>query len=196
MTTTPIRQSEFAAKHGLKPPAVAKLRRDHLEEGKHFWSEGRTIYWTDEAVAMIEEKLRPLTPEERAQQGIAMRSGISNFTRAEGVDRAPATIVHNEDGSRTIELLPAPVLNDIKDEDDAFLIADSKMREIYKATLPETVKAYVLKPCRNKRFVYASLNNERITVSVHPRQQQRIQKKTINVLVEKDGDTLRYTHLP
>ena len=53
MTATKIKQSEFAETHNLKAPEVAKLRRDHLREGVDFWSEGRTIFWTEEAAEKI-----------------------------------------------------------------------------------------------------------------------------------------------
>jgi len=58
MTATKIRQSEFAAQHKLKAPEVAALRREHLKEGVDFWSEGRAIYWTEEAAKRVDNIIR------------------------------------------------------------------------------------------------------------------------------------------
>jgi len=156
MTATKIRQSEFAETHKLKPGEVKALRDKHLSEGVDFWSEGRAIFWSEEAAERIKIALMP--------------AKISGFTRDPERARNPGlgSAVHNEDGSRTITInIGNPNLS-----------------------------AFVLKPCKNKRFVYASLNDERITVAINPRQQQKILRKKINVLAEKDGDTIRYTHVP
>ena len=53
-TENAIRQSEFAEKHNLTAVQVADLRRDHLTEGVDFWSEGRAIFWSEEAAARVE----------------------------------------------------------------------------------------------------------------------------------------------
>ena len=53
MTATKIRQSEFAATYRLLPGEIKALREKHLTEGDDFWSEGRAIYWTEEAAAKV-----------------------------------------------------------------------------------------------------------------------------------------------
>jgi len=60
----------------------------------------------------------------------------------------------------------------------------------------EVLTVYVLKPCRNARYVYASLDGNRISVSVHQRQQKKLIRKNIRVRVEKEGDSVRYIHIP
>jgi len=63
MTATKIRQSDFATTHKLTPGEVKVLREKHLTEGSDFWSEGRAIYWTEEAAELIALKLSPPTGE-------------------------------------------------------------------------------------------------------------------------------------
>lgn len=69
-------------------------------------------------------------------------------------------------------------------------------KELPAVDTPENFSAYVIKPCRNKRFVYASYNGEKISVSVHPRHQLKVVKKSIRVRAEKDGDATKYFHVP
>lgn len=64
------------------------------------------------------------------------------------------------------------------------------------ATALPIVSVRVLKPARNKRYVYADLDGNRISIICNPRQRDKIIKKTINVRVESDGATKIYTHIP
>jgi len=64
MTATKIRQSEFAAKHKLLPGEVKAMREKHLTEGEDFWSEGRAIFWTEEAAGRVYQAIRPPTLED------------------------------------------------------------------------------------------------------------------------------------
>jgi hypothetical protein len=61
MTDQKIRQSEFAEKHGLTSPQVVELRRLYLNEGTDFWSEGRAIFWSEDAATMVESLFSPST---------------------------------------------------------------------------------------------------------------------------------------
>lgn len=74
-----MRQSEFAAKHNLRPNEVAELRRKHLAP-VDVWSEGRTIYWTGNAVEKVEEALAAahsaVEPPEPITAGIVQRVRI------------------------------------------------------------------------------------------------------------------------
>lgn len=176
MTAEKMRQSDFAEKHKLTPGEVKILRETHLVEGTDFWSEGRAIFWTVEAV-------------EKVESGIAQKS-------------PPAVIPTGEDAAHEV----AAALSAARQKNMASLVtADQQSAPLPEAEeetalppveTPENFSAFVTKPCRNKRFVYADFNGEKVAVSCHPRHQLKIVRKNIRVRVEKEGDTTRYIHVP
>ena len=211
-----IRQSEFADKHGLLPGEMKDLRNQWLKEGHGFKSIGRPIFLTPNAVKVLEAALA--TPETDETQ----TDPVEKIERFDCGDPVPSSY-EGPEWSPEIEIRPAPkTFFEPQGEDAAHEVAAALAaarakhsahlttaaqqadtlpepedeQPLEAAETPENFSALVLKVCKNKRFVYASFQGQKIAVQVHPRNQQKVIRKNIRVRAEKEGDTTRYIHVP
>lgn len=66
-TQNKVRQSELMARLKMLPGEIVKFRDANLSRDLHWWKEGTTIYWTEEAAKWLEgkeESPQETTPQE------------------------------------------------------------------------------------------------------------------------------------
>jgi hypothetical protein len=212
MTEAPeftIRQSEFAEKHGLFPGEMKDLRNKWLKEDHDFKAIGRPIFLTKNAVTVLEAALATHETDETqtapeaslpdsfphpdfpsGNVSVVYGNPVSIFqpTGADPAAEVSAALIHARQKHSTHLTTAAEQSEPLPEPEDE--------KDLPPVETPENFSAFVLKPCRNARFVYASYNGEQIAVSVHPRHQKKIIRKGIRVRAEKEGETTRYFHVP
>lgn len=180
-----IRQSEFMAEHGILPIDIRDIRDKHLDPGD-WWKEGATIYWSQEAADRVKAALFPHSEEPTTQTDEQDQEGYTGI----------------QEPVETPLPLPEVPVGENPPEDIESVVSDSEHVELAEAETQAPVTSdiltvRVLKRARNYRYVYASLDGERIAVQCPKKGRKNIVGKNVSVSREIiDDGTPKYTLIP
>jgi hypothetical protein len=178
--TNKIRQSDFMQDHNILPRDIRTIRDEHLLLAD-WWKEGATIYWTEEAAQRVAASLEKPTPQTDEQD----QEGHPGFQRQPETPLPLPEVPTGEEACADPEpvgidpQLPAP--------------AEEETEAPVKAS---TLTVRVLKRARNYRFVYASLDGERVSVLCPKKGRKNIVGKTVQVSREIIAGEPQYTLIP
>jgi hypothetical protein len=193
MNTEKIRQSDVMAENGISAALICRVRDKYVTDAE-WWKEGTLIYWTPEACARVRAALGKPTPQPSAPiNTIETDFGDIHLTGAVSSDDSDSGGDSEVAGTPEVQA-ETTVISLVSENSEGRTFAINV--PIYESTEPEILTARVLKRARNYRFVYASLDGERIAVLCPKKGQRNIVGK--NVRVEKstiEGET-RYTLIP
>jgi hypothetical protein len=178
--TNKIRQSDFMRDHNIPVNAIRAIRDEQLQPGE-WWKEGATIYWTEEAAQRVAASLEQPTPQTDEQD----QEGQPGFQEQPEAPLPLPEVPTGADACADTESVgsdpqpPAP--------------AEEEAQAPVKAA---TLTVRVLKRARNYRFVYASLDGERVSVLCPKKGRKNIVGKNVQVSRQIVAGEPQYTLIP
>jgi len=201
LTISKVRQSDFMQEHGILPMDIREIREKHLEL-EDWWKEGATIFWAQDAAERVAALIRPPTLEE-----IGATQHETDFGTVAIIPNCfpttPQTDEQDQEGHAGIQEpvetpLPLPEVPDGEEtcEDIELLGSVSAHAEVTEEETKAPVMVRILKRARNYRYVYASLNGERISVICPKKGRKNIVGKNVSVSCQVIDGAKQYTLIP
>lgn len=178
MTPEKVSQRNVQIDASIPNLEIARIREKYLSDDE-WWKEGTSIFWTVEAanrvkLALGRGTITPTAKDEQNEEG---------QPEAEKPEETPLQVSEMPDGEAA-------------QQDVELSSVDSEPVETPQAQAETTLTVRVLKRARNYRYVYASLDGERIPVFCPKKGRQNIVGKNVRVLkTVVDGET-KYTLMP
>lgn len=180
LTISKVRQSDFMQEHGIQPMEIREIREKHLEPGD-WWKEGAAIFWSQAAAARVEAALFPSTPQTDEQDEEGQPAIQGPIEAPVPLPEVPTWEETRED-AEPVGSDPEPVAT--PEEKTQTPVTD------------EILTVRVLKRARNYRYVYASLDGERVSVLCPKKGRKNIVGKAVRVKRETIEGATQYTLIP